>query len=244
VVREALTNVHRYAAAAHVAVTVVHGDEGVRVTVRNGAPPRPPASAAGVGTGRGLTGLRERVELLGGTFEAAGLPSGGFRVEASVPAEPGDAVAVERTGGARQDAVPLAADGAAAPERRTAEVLTLACGLVALCVLMVLGVGFVFATQPEGKAGPAPLPHVGMTYQEVAGTGVVDNAAVRAAATGHEPPRPAGTAGCVYPFNGATERKPGGLTIARYCFDDSQRLIAIDLFTVPSVRDAIPWETP
>ncbi|WP_367134192.1 MULTISPECIES: sensor histidine kinase [Streptomyces] len=247
VVRESLTNVHRYASAAHVTVTVAHGDETVRVTVRNGAPPAPLASAGSVGTGRGLTGLRERVELLGGTFDAAPLPSGGFQVDAVVPAEPGDAPARARAAGdgtghdASHEAGP---DAGTPPERRTAQVLTLALGLAALSVLMVLGTAFVYATAPHKNAGPRPLPRVGMTYGEVAATGISDNKAVRAAATGHEPPRPAGTVGCVYPFNGATEPRPGGLIVARYCFDASQRLIAIDRFTVPSVRDAAPWETP
>ncbi|WEB38331.1 histidine kinase [Streptomyces yunnanensis] len=256
VVREALTNVHRYATAAHVTVTVVHDDETVRVTVRNGAPPGPPAAAGDLGTGRGLTGLRERVELLGGTFDAAALPSGGFQVDATVPADPDDSLAPERPAGGPDVPGPGGPvddpSGAAhratggepvPPARRITEALTLAFGLAGLCVLMVIAVLFVYATRPRHQ-GPPPLPRVGMTYQEVAGTGVLDNAAVRAAATGHEPPRPAGTAGCIYPFNGATESRPGSLVVARYCFDASQRLIAIDRFAVPSVRDAVPWETP
>ncbi|MFJ3976463.1 sensor histidine kinase [Streptomyces sp. NPDC090021] len=255
-VREALTNVHRYAADAHVTVSVVHGDAQVRVTVRNGARPGPPAPVEEVGTGRGLTGLRERVELLGGTFGAAALPSGGFRVDAALPAEPArDLVPgpgpCARGGGPdvpRPPSVPdpsVVGPSVVGPDgRRTAEVLTLGFGLAALSALMVVGTAFVYAAQPSGRAGPAPLPRVGMTYGEVAGLGVQDNGAVRAAATGHEPPRPAGTAGCVYPFNGATERRPGGLLIARYCFDAAQRLIAIDRFDVPSVRDTTPWEIP
>ncbi|AEW99586.1 sensor histidine kinase [Streptantibioticus cattleyicolor] len=249
VVREALTNVHRYATAAHVTVSVTHDDATVRVRVRNGAPPGPPVSGETLGTGRGLTGLRERVHLLGGAFDAGPLPSGGFQVDALVPAEPGDAASPgpPGSGAPGPDDLPGATGQRAArepPGRRTVEAATLAFGLVALCVLMVLGVSFVYAVQPHGRAGPAPLPRVGMTYQEMAATGVLDNAAVRAAATGHEPPRPAGAAGCVYPFNGGTVSRPGGLTIARYCFDTAQRLIAIDRFTVPSVRDATPWETP
>ncbi|MFF2196663.1 sensor histidine kinase [Streptomyces sp. NPDC058157] len=241
VVREALTNVHRYAGAAHVAVSVAHDAETVRVTVRNGAPPAVPAAAPDQGTGRGLTGLRERVELLGGTFAAAPLPSGGFRVEAVLPAEPGEAPA-------RREAVPGTGDGAPAEpapaERGTAQALTPALGLAGLSVLTALGTLFVYATAPHQDAGPRPLPRVGMTYGDVLGSGVTDNAAVRAAAAGREPPRPPGTAGCVYPFNGATESRPGSLTIARYCFDTAQRLVAIDRFTVPSVRDATPWEIP
>ncbi|MEU8432662.1 histidine kinase [Streptomyces sp. NPDC029216] len=246
VVREALTNVHRYAAAAHVAVTVAHGAETVRVTVRNGAPPTSPAPgpAESLGTGRGLTGLRERVELLGGTFAAAELPSGGFRVEAVLPAEPGDSPAPRREGPDAASGTAGRVQGGAAPERGTAQVLTLALGMVALSVLTVLGTLFVYGTAPHRDAGPRPLPRVGMTYSDLTGAGVLDNGAVRAAATGHEPPRPPGTAGCVYPFNGATEARPGSLAIARYCFDAAQRLIAIDRFTVPSVRDATPWEIP
>lgn len=262
-VRESLTNVHRYASAAHVTVTVVHDDATVRVTVRNGARPTAPVSAGSVGTGRGLTGLRERVGLLGGTFDAAALPSGGFQVEAALPAEPGDAPGPARpaTGPAGPDDAPgedrtddgwtdddrtgiEGDEGDVPPDRRTAQVVALALGLVAVSVLMALGTAFVYATAPRDDAGPRPLPRVGMTYADVAGSGVLDNLAVRAAATGHEPPRPAGTVGCIYPFNGATESRPGGLTIARYCFDAAQRLIAIDRFIVPSVRDAAPWETP
>ncbi|MFJ5547649.1 sensor histidine kinase [Streptomyces sp. NPDC093225] len=261
VVREALTNVHRYASTAHVTVVVAHDDETVRISVRNGAtPPAAAAPAGSVGTGRGLTGLRERVELLGGTFAAAPLPTGGFLVDARLPTEPGDApagpadrpsVPTDRPGAGPADPYgAVGRDGAdadhggPAPRRRTAHLLTLALGLGALSVLMALGAAFVYATAPHQEAGPPPLPRVGMTYDEVRGSGVLDNAAVRAAATGHEPPRPAGTAGCVYPFTGATEARPGGLTVARYCFDAAQRLIAIDRFTVPSVRDAAPWETP
>ncbi|MFG2291895.1 sensor histidine kinase [Streptomyces sp. NPDC048603] len=261
VVREGLTNVHRYAAASHVVVLVRHDGAGVRVTVRNGAPPGAPAPAAGLGTGRGLTGLRERVELLGGTFTAGPLPAGGFRLDAVLPAEPVAAEPGAAPVGARPGGTPApsgvpapghppvrhrtgADEGKAPPGRRTVEALTLASGLVGLCLLMVLGITFVYASAPRQRSGPAPLPRVGMTYEEVAGAGVLDNAAVRAAATGHEPPRPAGAAGCVYPFNGATEKGPGVLLVARYCFDDAHRLVAIDRFAVPSVRDTTPWETP
>ncbi|MFG3343997.1 sensor histidine kinase [Streptomyces sp. NPDC048018] len=254
VVRECLTNVHRYAPDAHVTLTVAHEDRNVRVTVCNGAPGTPPAPAGG--TGRGLTGLRERVELLGGTLDAAPLPAGGFRVDASVPTEPGDAPGPAATPVSVPPPVPWRPDGPSGAlaegggdgglpsERLAAHRLTLALGLGALSVLMVLGVAFVYASTPHRDAGPRLLPRVGMSYAEVSAAGVLDSAAVRAAATGHEPPRPAGTAGCVYPFAGGTESRSGALTVARYCFDASQRLIAIDRFTVPSVRDATPWETP
>ncbi|WP_328331814.1 MULTISPECIES: sensor histidine kinase [unclassified Streptomyces] len=240
VVRESLTNVHRYAAASHVTVAVEHDDQAVRVTVRNGASAVSAGVRPGAGTGRGLPGLRERVELLGGTFETGALPSGGFQVVAAVPAEPADAVT--RNPGAGDTAVspPDGTGPAALPHGpRTAGTLMFGLGAAALWVVMTLAVSMVYG-QPRGAA-PPPQPRLGMTYQEL--KGVFDSPAVRAAADGHEPPRPARTAGCVYPAAGPGPR-PGAFTITRYCFDTAQRLISIDRFTVPSVRDAPPWETP
>ncbi|WP_211117458.1 hypothetical protein [Streptomyces sp. RPA4-5] len=57
----------------------------------------------------------------------------------------------------------------------------------------------------------------------------------RAAAAGHEPPRPPAATECLYPY--ASERPEGGrLPIVRYCFR-SDTLIAIDRFTVPMVTE-------
>ncbi|WP_314612917.1 sensor histidine kinase [Streptomyces stackebrandtii] len=239
VVREALTNVHRYATAAHVTVRIEHDDRIVRVTVRNGAAPTSGGGSPEAGTGRGLTGLRERVELLGGTFEAGVLPSGGFQVSAVVPVDPDDDV-VKPSGDSPDVVVPAPFAGATALSRepRTAGALTFALGAVALWVLMALAIALVYG-QPR-HSPPPPQPRLGMTYQEL--KGVFDSPAERAAATGHEPPRPAGAVGCVYPPAGRGPR-PGAFDVTRYCFDASQRLISIDRFTVPSVRDAPPWET-
>jgi signal transduction histidine kinase len=41
----------------------------------------------GDGTGHGLIGMRERVGLYGGTFDAGPQPGGGFRVDATIPVE-------------------------------------------------------------------------------------------------------------------------------------------------------------
>ncbi|MES9541621.1 histidine kinase [Actinomadura sp. NPDC000600] len=86
IVQEALTNARKHAPGAAVRVDVRYRTDGVTLTVRNAAPSREPdAELAASGSGTGLAGLRERVELLGGTF-AAGPHLGGFRVEASLPA--------------------------------------------------------------------------------------------------------------------------------------------------------------
>jgi signal transduction histidine kinase len=91
IVREALTNVRKHAPGARVTVQVSYAESGVRLTVRNTAPP-PPASArsdsalSATGSGLGIAGLRQRVELVHGTLRASGLPDGGFCVEATLPA--------------------------------------------------------------------------------------------------------------------------------------------------------------
>jgi signal transduction histidine kinase len=78
VVQEALTNAVRYGAGT-AAVRLEAGDELV-VEVRN-----PRGRLSSVGAGVGLVGMRERVELLGGTLEAG--PVGGeWVVTARIPA--------------------------------------------------------------------------------------------------------------------------------------------------------------
>ncbi|MER5888879.1 histidine kinase [Streptomyces sp. NPDC001941] len=241
VVRESLTNVHRYATDAHVTVGVAHAADAVRVTVRNGAPTRPPA-AGQLGTGRGLTGLRERVELLGGAFAATALDTGGFQVVAALPTDP-DAAPSARSGGPA-DAVATTDATAATPARRFVAVLVHVLGLTVLSVLMALGILFMNSIRPLPPSTPTPPVHLGMSYADAMLAGIFDNPAVRAAAYGHEPPRPAGTTGCVFPFPFGGEDAPpkGEFTIPRYCFDASERLISIDRFTVPAILDGAPWE--
>ena len=89
VVQEAITNAAKHAPGAAVTVALARpGGEpgGITVTVANDPPPGgPPLLPSG---GRGLTGLTERVRLLGGTLHAAPTPAGGFRVTADIPAAP------------------------------------------------------------------------------------------------------------------------------------------------------------
>jgi signal transduction histidine kinase len=80
--QEALTNVRRHADAERVDLCLRYADDGTWLTVEdrgrhvNGSEP---------GLGYGLTGMRERAELLGGRLAAAPTPEG-FRVELFLPA--------------------------------------------------------------------------------------------------------------------------------------------------------------
>ncbi|WP_202918963.1 sensor histidine kinase [Saccharothrix deserti] len=79
IVQEALTNTLRHAQASRAEV-LVRNDSGVLdLEVRDDG-------RGGVaGFGRGITGMRERAALLGGTVDAGPLPDGGFRVHARLP---------------------------------------------------------------------------------------------------------------------------------------------------------------
>ncbi|MEU9034963.1 sensor histidine kinase [Streptomyces sp. NPDC048352] len=82
IVQEALTNVVRHAGAAQARVTVGFRDEELTVEVVDDG-----RGAAGraAETGFGITGMYERVSLLGGRFSAGPRPEGGFRVAAELP---------------------------------------------------------------------------------------------------------------------------------------------------------------
>ena len=90
VVQEALTNVRRHAPGARARVRVSFGADDMTVEVENplsgsdssgGRSPEPEHP----GSGHGLIGMRERISLYGGAFEAGPLPDGTFRVSARIP---------------------------------------------------------------------------------------------------------------------------------------------------------------
>ncbi|MEU2775506.1 histidine kinase [Streptomyces sp. NPDC007162] len=93
IVQEALTNVVKHAPSdAVIRVRVDTGTEGpgrlVRVRVENsagaGGDPVPEHPAGPLPRGHGLTGMRERTALYGGSVDAGPTPDGGYRVTASL----------------------------------------------------------------------------------------------------------------------------------------------------------------
>ncbi|OLF11348.1 sensor histidine kinase [Actinophytocola xanthii] len=87
IVQESLTNARKHAPGAPVTVELTYRTDGVHVDVTNGAGRRRADGAlAGSGSGVGLLGLGQRVELVGGTLRAGPLPEGGYRVAAILPA--------------------------------------------------------------------------------------------------------------------------------------------------------------
>jgi signal transduction histidine kinase len=84
IVQEALTNAGRHAPGSAVRVSLGYRPDALSVQVSScdgGLPPGPGRPAPGYG----LTGLRERVEMLGGEFSAGPAAHGGFEVAARLP---------------------------------------------------------------------------------------------------------------------------------------------------------------
>ncbi|MFB6616356.1 sensor histidine kinase [Streptomyces sp. NPDC085524] len=84
-VQEALTNVRKHAPGAEVHVHVRPVDGRLRVEIRNTAADGSCDPVDLPGGGHGLVGLRERAQLLGGTFRSEAVHGGGFLVRADFP---------------------------------------------------------------------------------------------------------------------------------------------------------------
>ncbi|WST77143.1 histidine kinase [Streptomyces sp. NBC_01136] len=107
IIQEALTNALKYSDGGKAAVTVRYADHSLRVEVLNSGPSVLSADHASTGAGsdagsdagsgarerrddsagRGLIGLRERVAVYGGHFDARRRIGGGYRVRARIPLE-------------------------------------------------------------------------------------------------------------------------------------------------------------
>jgi len=96
VAQEALSNVVRHAQATHTRVDLHFGEQVVLTVTDDGRGiPSSGVAAAGSGGGLGLIGMRERVNLIGGSLEVRALAPHGTLVRATVVgaglAPPGEA---------------------------------------------------------------------------------------------------------------------------------------------------------
>jgi signal transduction histidine kinase len=85
ILQEGLTNAIRYAPGAAIEVNVAC-DDSVHLEIVNHPPPAGAVGIGQLGSGRGLTGLSERVAALGGSIHSGPIPSGGWRLSAELPA--------------------------------------------------------------------------------------------------------------------------------------------------------------
>ncbi|TMR10475.1 sensor histidine kinase [Nonomuraea turkmeniaca] len=103
IVQESITNVVRHVGPTRVTVALNPGIEALEIRVtdegRRAAPghdsadpylpaPHPTSSGSSAKPGRGIVGMRERCQLLGGELDAGPIPGGGFEVRARLPLTP------------------------------------------------------------------------------------------------------------------------------------------------------------
>jgi signal transduction histidine kinase len=91
IVQEALTNALKHGTGGRAEVTIRYAERSLRVEVLTTGPSvltgNGPAPPGGDGTGRGLSGLRQRVAVYGGDLDARRRLGGGYRVRARIPVE-------------------------------------------------------------------------------------------------------------------------------------------------------------
>ncbi len=82
IVQEALTNSLKHAGEAHARVLLRYAPDALDIEVADDGSGAPVGDGGG---GQGLIGMRERVQLFGGTLESGPRPGGGFIVRARLP---------------------------------------------------------------------------------------------------------------------------------------------------------------
>jgi signal transduction histidine kinase len=88
IVQEALTNARRHAPGAAVDVELHFGPDELWLRVRDNGPGAPAGSPDDSPSGgNGLLGMRERAAAVGGSLHTGAASSGGFLVEARLPAK-------------------------------------------------------------------------------------------------------------------------------------------------------------
>ncbi|MEU6822178.1 histidine kinase [Streptomyces atriruber] len=86
IVQESLTNARKHAPGARATVELGYRTDRLTLRVTDDGPgPCEPPGPGGCPTGHGLTGMRERAALVGGTLTAGAGRTGGFSVEAELP---------------------------------------------------------------------------------------------------------------------------------------------------------------
>jgi signal transduction histidine kinase len=102
VIQEGLTNAIKHAPGAEVHVRLTARDDRLDVMVLDDGAPATSALAT-TGAGLGLTGMRERIEALGGTLVAGARPGRGWSLQASLPRDPRSLAVLTSSASTRAD---------------------------------------------------------------------------------------------------------------------------------------------
>ncbi|MFI6156284.1 sensor histidine kinase [Kitasatospora sp. NPDC051170] len=229
IVQEALTNAHKHAPGAPIAVALRYEPDALVVEVGNARAPESggarPGAHAPVSGGQGLAGLRERARLVGGMVHAGPTPEQGFRLAAVLPYE-----GAESEGAAAasdlDDWALAGLEAVPAPEgRRRSPAIGCAVGVVGVSValLALLAWGVFAFVQGTGEA-TVSLPvyeklMVGMQESEVRERLPGGNDFFTGDYHDSGPPRPAG-AHCLWFLSGEQNDRWAEQNVLRFCFRD------------------------
>lgn len=234
VVQEGLTNATKHAPGAAVRVSVSGNDQGVRVAVRNAAPPAGPLPF-GRGGGRGLIGLAERVRLAGGTLHSGGADDGGFEVAALFPL-PDQTLALSDPEPAPEEDTDRDLRLA---QRRLRKRLVVMFALPVVAAVVSVAIGISVAIYKDGKSTLPPEDYDGLRagWSESRVSEVLPEKEYDPEFTVREPAQPEGarcsyyrSSGELYAFGGAD------FDVYRLCFDDG-RLRTKDAYAPRSVTE-------
>ncbi len=225
VIREALTNVHKHAAASAVEVAVRRDTRQVWVEVRNGPRPSDRPAHPLPGSDLGLVGLHERLRLLGGTLRAGHTPDGGFAVGACIPLDARTDLAAGMAqrpplGGGRRAAQ-------AATSRwltRGATAAALGLGLVGIVALQFATLAFVPYPTEDGLPESSQN---GVSHDEFVREFGPSDPLAETSVYEKEPARPTGTT-CDYHL-GAGELSSPTAVVHRYCFNSGRLVEVVEL---------------
>ena len=88
IIQEALTNTLRHAGPAKAIVTLSYAPKRLAIEVTDDGKSQVGSPGPEAGAGKGLLGMRERAEALGGELAAGPVAAGGFKVRAELPCPP------------------------------------------------------------------------------------------------------------------------------------------------------------
>ncbi len=88
IIQEALTNTLRHAGPAKAIVTLSYAPKRLTIEVADDGKSQAAGPGPEAGAGKGLLGMRERAEALGGELEVGAVAGGGFKVRAELPCPP------------------------------------------------------------------------------------------------------------------------------------------------------------
>ena len=95
ILQESITNVIRHVGSTRVTVGLDYGVDSLELCVTNERGDSSDGGRRSSYTGRGITGMRERCQLLGGDLDAGPSADGGFAVRARLPFAPSEGPALE-----------------------------------------------------------------------------------------------------------------------------------------------------